>query len=104
MAHGPGEHAEGRAALALAVTAEHQQQAAFVRGVGNTLVDYRLLALHTGQVAFVTLGGFSHRSLRKPLSANLQRAWQHRAAQRSWQRDGNRSMDKADGKTRRAAA
>ncbi|MNJ64934.1 hypothetical protein D3C77_609210 [compost metagenome] len=70
MAHGPGQHAESRAALAFAVTAEYQQQAAFARSVGNALVDYRLLALHTSQVALVTLGGFSHRRLRKPLSAD----------------------------------
>ncbi|MNE77694.1 hypothetical protein D3C80_1740320 [compost metagenome] len=74
MAHGPGEHAEGRTALALAIAGEHQQQAAFVRRIGDALVDNGLLALHARQVAFVALGGFSHEVLRKPLSADPQRA------------------------------
>ncbi|MNY71840.1 hypothetical protein D3C86_2102710 [compost metagenome] len=60
MAEGAGHHAEGRAALALAVAGMHQQQAVFVLGLGDLLVDDGLLALHARLVAGVAVNGFGH--------------------------------------------
>ena len=39
------------------------EQAAFVRGVGDAFVDHRFFALHARQVAFVTIRGISHGEL-----------------------------------------
>ncbi|MCY1456312.1 hypothetical protein D9M71_735240 [compost metagenome] len=63
MAERAGDHAEGRAALALAIAAVHQQQAVFVLGLGDLFVDQGFLALHARLVAFVARGGFAHVSL-----------------------------------------
>ncbi|EJT85083.1 hypothetical protein PPS11_13271 [Pseudomonas putida S11] len=46
--------------LPLPLPVSHQQQAAFVGGIGDAFVDDRLLALHARQVAFVAFGGFAH--------------------------------------------
>ncbi|MNF94371.1 hypothetical protein D3C84_770810 [compost metagenome] len=60
MPHGTRKHAERRAALALAVAGQHQQQAAFVRGIGDAFVDHGFFAQHARQMTFVTIGGISH--------------------------------------------
>ena len=62
VAHGPGEHAERGTALAFAIAGQHQQQTAFIGGIGDALVDHGFLAQHARQVAFVTVGGISHGS------------------------------------------
>ncbi|MNO66519.1 hypothetical protein D3C76_573080 [compost metagenome] len=59
MAHGPGEHAERRTALALAVAGQHQQQPTLIRRTGNAFVDHGFLAQHARQVALVTFAGIS---------------------------------------------
>ncbi|MNP13403.1 hypothetical protein D3C76_1056830 [compost metagenome] len=72
VAHGTGQHAECRTALALAIAGQYKQQPTFVRRIGNALVDHGLFAQHARQVTLVTFGGFggiSHRS------APLTRKW-----------------------------
>ena len=60
MTEGPRDHAEGTAALALAITAVHQQQAVFVLSLGDLLVDQGFLALHARLVTGIAFAGLVH--------------------------------------------